>query len=192
MTRLFAPLFLGLACAFLAAQSTVSSVGPKVPADATQGPVNDKCDNPPVVRKLLDPTGFNAIDAISAIGLPFLGNDELIVKLDDPLNACQMTPGTLTWVLAADEPIINLLVPEAGCAPGDPGVLYVNVFDPSFHFQGPVVWGGPGMPACHTLVVPPDPSMCGLQCVVQGLFLDWEGPSAPFVLTEPLRFIIGS
>ena len=85
-----------------------------------------------------------------------------------------------------------VLVPGAGCQPGDQGLLMIDVFSPSFHLEGPVVWDGPGNPACHSLVIPNDRSLCGVECVGQGVFVDTIGPSGPFVLTEPLRFGLGS
>lgn len=177
----------------LHAQST-ASVGMPANAPAPQAQpatLGDPCP-PAVVRKVIDPTGLNALDAILAVGLPTFGNPNFQVKLDDALDTCTITPGSQTWVIVADEPLVDIMIHGGGCLPGTDGVLVVNVFSPSFHVNGPVTWAGPGMPACHTLVVPNDPAMCGIRCVAQGLWIDFDGPTAPFVLTEPLRFIIGS
>lgn len=185
-------LILGFLCASLAAQTTQTAIG-KPTAQGGSSPNNDVCPNPPVVRIMIDPSGLNAIGSIGAVGLPFLGNDEFQVKLDDPLDTCMITPGSPTWVLVADEPVLNpaAVIPNGGCQPGTNGLLYVNVFGP-FHVSGPEIWAGPGMPACHTLPVPLDPSMCGIRCIGQGVWIDEGGPVTRFVLTEPLRMVMGS
>lgn len=193
MKTLTQVLFAALATGLLAAQgATHESRTNAVPAGAQSGTAGNECPGPAVVRIAADPSGLNLVGGLMAINFPTLGNTDFVVCLDDAADKCGITPGSPTYILLAEEPFVSYLVPGAGCEPGAPGLLMINVFDPSFHQVGPVTWVGPGMPACHTFVVPNDPSLCGVRCVGQGVFVDEFGPSGPWVLTEPLRFVIGS
>ena len=165
--------------------------GPLAAQSVNAGTI-DPCGTPAFVRKLADPSGLNLVDAISVTNLPTIGNQNFEVKLDDPADTCGITPGVDTWLLVAEEPLQNILVAGAGCAPGSPGLLVIDVTSDSYHVSGPSVWAGPGFPACHSLVIPDSRDLCGIRCVGQGLFIDPSGPSGPFVLTEPLRFGVGS
>jgi len=185
----------GLTSGLLFAQSstgsqTALSTGSLVASpEGNPGPI---CPNPPNVRLPIDATGVNLPGALLTGNLPFVGNDDFTIKLDDPANLCAITPGAETWLLVAEEPMVRISIPNGGCGAGVNGLLVVDVTSPSFHLSGPVVWGGPGSPACHSLVIQPDSSLCNIRCVAQGLFIDPDGPSGPFVLTDPLRFILGS
>lgn len=141
-----------------------------------------------------DPLGLNLQNGLFPAGdtLPFLGNMNYVVKVDDAADSCDITPGAATYVIVNEAPLTSLLIPNAGCAPGMPGNLMLDVLDPSVHYSGPVMWNGPGDPACHTFAVPNDPSICGGICRGQGLFVDIGGTAGPFVLTNVVEFNLGS
>lgn len=143
---------------------------------------------------VLDPLDLNLQSGLFPGGetLPFLGNSSYVVKMDDADDVCGITPGAATYVIVNEAAPISLLVPGAGCTPGSPGNLMLDLLHSSVHYSGPIPWSGPGDPACHTFAVPSDPSICGGVCRGQGLFVDVGGAAGPFVLTNLVQFNLGS
>jgi hypothetical protein len=120
-----------------------------------------------------------------------LGTPDFCLQMDDPSNHCGITPGSLSFVVVNEAPLISVLLANFGCAPGAPGNLMVNVFDPGTHHSGPTAWAGPGMPAQHKFAIGDHPALCGIICRGQGFWVDVTGPSRPIVLTNVVEFILG-
>ena len=140
-----------------------------------------------------DPLGFNLDNGLLPVPgqLPQFGTPNFTVQMDDPANQCNITPGSPTVVVVNDSPLISVLMPNAGCAPDDPGNLMINVFDTFTHISGPVTWAGPGSPALHVFAIPDSPALCGGVCRGQGFWIDTTGPSSPIILTNVVEFVIG-
>ncbi len=141
------------------------------------------------VTKVPDAGGLNANDALCAApgSLPTIGNPAFKMQIDDPTNACGILPGSPN-VVAIASGTLNLMLPNAGCLPGTPGEVLIDVFS-SFGLTNVGVWTGPGNPTCHTILIPNDPTMCGVTCYAQGL---WVVPDAKrFILTNRLDLHAG-
>lgn len=137
-----------------------------------------------------DAGGFNANDALTAApgSLPTIGNPAFTMHMDDPTNACGIAPGSPDIVAIAPG-TLNLVLPNFGCTPGSPGTLMIDVLSTSYGLTNVGIWTGPGNPTSHTVGIPNDPSMCGVICWAQGL---WVIPDAKrFVLTNRLDIQAG-
>jgi hypothetical protein len=153
----------------------------------------DECETVAHNVVVNDPLHFNLDNGLlPAPGqLPKLGSPAFCLQVDDPSNHCSITPGSVSFVIVNEAPLISVLLNNFGCAPGDPGNLMVNVFDLGTHHSGPVAWAGPGSPAQHKFAIGSSPALCGVVCRGQGFWIDVTGPSKPIVLTNVVEFILG-
>jgi len=153
--------------------------------------VGDDCDEDASVVQIDDPGGLNLSGGLAATpgSLPTRGNPNWCLDMDDVNGLC-VTPGAMTFVFLSFN-TAAFRVPRFGCAPGSAGEIMI---DPTVIglVGGPLVWNGPGQPATHCFAIPDDPSVCGLLCFGQGLFLDPQGASAPGILTNRVDITIGS
>ena len=151
----------------------------------------DECETFATNVVVEDPLGLNASGALFPAGaLPVIGTN-YPVKMDDAADQCGITPGSLSWVIVNESPMISAVIPGFGCAPGQAGNLMIDVFDPQTHFSGPVAWNGPGEPACHSFVIADNPALCGQICRGQGFWIDPMGDSGPVILTNVVEFVLG-
>ncbi|MEX1026017.1 MAG: XDD4 family exosortase-dependent surface protein [Planctomycetota bacterium] len=134
-----------------------------------------------------DTAGLNLAGSLTASSEPFMGNLAYSLCMDDAADACGMPAGTPT-LLFLSRHTLEFVFAGLGCAPGAPGTIMLNLTAP-YAMYGPVIWNGPGSPACYTVPLPDDPSLCGFTCSGQGLFLG-SGPSG-LVLTNRQDLIIG-
>lgn len=149
-----------------------------------------ECDELASATKVNDAGGLNAPDALCAVpgSLPTLGNASFAVQIDDPTNACHVTPGSFAFV-AFSPSTFSFLLPRAGCLPGMPGEVMI---DPTLlNILPPVAWAGPGQPAVFPMPIPSDPATCGIICYGQGLWVDRIGDTGPFILTNRLDLKAG-
>ncbi len=151
------------------------------------------CCPPPASTGIVpDRLALNAPQSITPwpVGnLPTLGNTGFSVQLNDPGNACVITPGSSSFLLLAFSPGSVMLPVNFGCAPGTPGEVQLSL--PAITASGPVPWPGPVAGAVHALPIPFDSSICGLPVYLQGVWLDLIGPTSPTVLSWRLDLNLG-
>ena len=149
------------------------------------------CEEDPSVVQVDDAGGLNLSGGLAGTpgSDPTRGNPEWCLDMDDIDGQC-VSPGAMTFVFLSAN-TAALRVPRFGCAPGSAGEIMI---DPTLvgMVGGPISWSGPGEPATHCFAIPDDPSVCGLVCFGQGLFLDPQGGSAPGVLTNRVDITVGS
>lgn len=138
-----------------------------------------------------DPLGLNVPLGLTPVpgNRPTLGNPTYMVNVDDPTNACGITPGSLTKVYFSAMPA-SMVLPQLGCQPGSPGHLLLDPFGP-LQSAPRVPWQGPGQPATHSFAIPGDPALCGTVCCGQALFFDGRRPDVRLVLTDAIDIFIG-
>lgn len=151
--------------------------------------LTNDCDHDSYSVVTPDAGGLNAPNSLFPMGIPSIGNPSYQVCMDDAADACGITPGTLT-IVAFSPATASILLPGFGCQPGSAGELMIDLTIPHM-LLGPLVWAGPGSPACHPMPIPPDESLCRTICYGQGVWIDKRGPSGPFILTNRLDFVIG-
>lgn len=153
----------------------------------------DQCESVASNVVLADPLGYNLQNGLLPApgALPLIGNTTFCVEMDDPADVCGITPGSQSYVIVNESPLISLVLANFGCGPGTPGNLMIDVTDPMTHCSGAVIWDGPGSPAKHSFVIADSPELCGIVCRGQGFWLDFTGDSAPIVLTNVVEFYIG-
>ncbi len=121
---------------------------------------------------------------------PFLGNGGFAVQIDEPVGACFLTPGSVTFLMVGFGPG-SLILPGLGCLPGTPGEIQVVMTPPPLAL-GPIPWPGPGIGAVYPAPIPFDSALCGASVSLQGLWVDPFGPSGPFIMTWALDLFLGS
>lgn len=133
---------------------------------------------------------------LSAILAPTVGNTA-IVEVGDPNGVAALTPGgTFTYWICSGAPAPNapcgLLIPGAGFG-GQPAELLVDLSPGAYAIvDSPKIWGGPSLPAWHTLTVPPIAGLAGFPFFTQAVLVDYAVVPPHAVLTSALDFIIGS
>lgn len=151
------------------------------------------CETTAAVVHTPDTTGFNTPQSLAPFpptNTPFLGNDQFMIAVDDPGDACDLTPGLFT-LLAVDFAPGAFVFDRLGCLPDQPGEVMLG-FTFQAMFTSPQPWPGPGTPAVHPLPIPALEVLCGAQVFVQGFWIDLVGPSRPAILTQRLDLTLGS
>jgi hypothetical protein len=151
------------------------------------------CPTFAITNQVPDATGINAPGGLwpfPAFNRPYLGNLGFAMVVDEPVGACPITIGSPSFVLVGFAPG-SLYWPTFGCLPGAQGEFQINLGVPPVAL-GPVVWPGPGLGAIHSLPVPLDWALCGAKAFTQGIWLDFQGPAAPAILTCRLDLTLGS
>lgn len=148
-----------------------------------------------ITNAVPDATGLNAPASLMPFppfNRPTLGNLGFAMVVDEPAGICPITLGSSSFVLVGFAPSpAPLIWPTFGCAPGLPGEFQIGFGVPPVAL-GPVAWPGPGLGAIHPLPVPLNWSLCGSQAFTQGIWLDFQGPAGPAILTTRLDLTLGS
>jgi len=145
--------------------------------------------------KVSDSMGLNANDALCpAPGeLPILGVLDFTLQMDDPTDACDLEPGSLTFVVINEADPIELYLNGFGCMPGSAGALLVDIFAEQPHHGGILPWTGPGNPVDHDFAIPNTAENCGIVCRAQGVFWRPASTGTPrIVLTNRVDLTLGA
>lgn len=153
--------------------------------------VTADCDHDARSLAVVDMGGLNAPNSLNVKrgSRPTIGNPNFQVQVDDPADACGITPGAQTQVFFSPD-TASILWPGFGCRPGGLGEIMIDIGLP-LTISGLVPWPGPGMPACHSFAIPADPTLCRVVCRGQAVFIDGRPPMVRFVLTNRLDIVFG-
>jgi hypothetical protein len=130
-------------------------------------------------------------DGLLLLSGPKLGHP-FTVAVGDPNGAAAVTPGATAtfWAISRAGLPCGIDVPGAGVG-GAPAALLADTAPGALlAIVGPGLWGGIASPGIHTVLVPDDASLNGLELVTQGALFD-PSQAAPLRLTNALAAKLG-
>jgi hypothetical protein len=130
-------------------------------------------------------------DGILLLSGPKLGHP-FTVAIGDPNGAAGVTAGATAtfWAISRSALPCGLEIPGAGVG-GAPAALLANTSPGALlAIVGPALWGGIASPGIHTVLVPSEASLIGLELVTQGALFDPSQP-APLRLSDALEAKLG-
>lgn len=146
------------------------------------------CDVPASLTTIPDANGYNANGALTSSAVPVLGTT-MSICFDDAADTCGIAPGSLAFFYYSTNPS-SIPVGFGGCG-GGPSEILIDAFN-LYGQVGPLVWAGPGNPACFDVSIPGGDPKCGVTFYAQGGFISAGGPTVQVTLTNALELVLGA